>query len=439
MRTAKIDILYVVIGWVLTIFSVVMLYRQGVTRSFFHQDDVVELAVVADWQGWKTLGHPNNEHLNITFWPLLRAEWSLFGINYAPYMLINTLLHVIVLGLMFSITYRLTQSFVWASLPVWGMVINSSWFTVVWWITGQMFFLATIFALLSYWIILKIIEKPRSEILVLVLYVLSILPGLSWGIGLTWPIWPFLIFGFDYLKKRINKIGYALVSAQLTLGIIYFSFIGSNLSVHTDPKTWLSNPLAIIKFVIMGLSKTVAGRWLWPSESLRASFVAIPLLLVLVLIYKSRRKLVDKHVLFGLVVAVGSFVTLAVPRWKFGIEHALANYYAYFPLSFLLIGVAVLLSRMKFTGIRRVLVLSVFLIHIPLSWIGFEIWAKIWVIRPQLTRAYFNELSSTLPGTCIEDVFIPEFIVPQRIWRIDFLWPIFKKDFDPFCNRKIEP
>ncbi|PIZ24864.1 hypothetical protein COY48_00660 [Candidatus Collierbacteria bacterium CG_4_10_14_0_8_um_filter_43_86] len=439
MRTAKIDIVYVVIGWILTIFSVVMLYRQGVIRSFFHQDDVIELAVVADWQGWKTVGHLNNEHLNIIFWPLLRAEWLWFGTTYPAYLLMNIVFHVIVLSLMFSITYRLTKSFVWASVPVWGMVINSSWFTVVWWITGQMFFLATIFALLSYWVILKIIERPKSKVLVPVLYILSILPGLSWGIGLTWPIWPFLVFGFDYLKKRVNHIGYTLIAAQMTLGIIYLSLVGSNLSVHTDPKTWLSNPPAIINFMIMGLSKTVVGRWLWPGENLRASVVSILIVLVLTLIYRSRRKLLDNHILFGFVVAIGSFVTLAVPRWKFGIEHALANYYAYFPLSFLLIGVAVLLYRMKLTGIKRVLIMSIFLVHIPLSWTGFESWAKPWVVRPQQTRAYFAELNSTHPGSCLENRFIPEYVVPQNIWRIDFLWPIFKKDFDPFCNKKNEP
>jgi len=225
----------------------------------------------------------------------------------------------------------------------------------------------------------------------------------------------------------------------MTLGIIYLSLVGSNLSVHTDPKTWLSNPPAIINFMIMGLSKTVVGRWLWPGENLRASVVSILIVLVLTLIYRSRRKLLDNHILFGFVVAIGSFVTLAVPRWKFGIEHALANYYAYFPLSFLLIGVAVLLYRMKLTGIKRVLIMSIFLVHIPLSWTGFESWAKPWVVRPQQTRAYFAELNSTHPGSCLENRFIPEYVVPQNIWRIDFLWPIFKKDFDPFCNKKNEP
>ncbi len=434
MSVAKKDLLYVVIGWILTIFSVVMLYRQGVTRSFFHQDDVVELAVVADWQGWSTLGHMNNEHLNVTFWPLLRAQWLLFGISYPPYMLVNVLLHVIVLGLTFLITYRLTKSFVWASAPVWGMVINSSWFTVVWWITGQMFFLATIFALLSFWFSLKIIEKPKSKIFVPLLYVFSILPGLSWGIGLTWPIWPFLVFGFDYLKKRVNRIGYTLIAAQVTLSFIYFSLVGSNLSVHTDPKTWFVNPPAIIYFVMMGLSKTLVGRWLWPGENLRAGVVFAVIALAIMLIYRYGRKLIDKNILFGTMVAVGGFLTLAIPRWQFGIEHALANYYAYFPLPFLLIAVAVFLSKVKLTGLKKILVLSVFLIHIPLSWMGFESWAKDWVVRPQQTRAYFLELDATLPGHCLNDRFIPEFIVPQNIWRIGFLWPIFKKDFNPFCN-----
>lgn len=438
MSISRNDIFYLVIGWVLTVFSVIMLYSQGVTRSFFHQDDVVELAVVADWQGWPTISHMNNEHLNITFWPLLRAQWLLFGVNYAPYLTINILLHVMVMSLAFVITYKLTKSLLWASIPVWGMVINSSWYTVVWWITGQMFFLATIFALLSYWVVLKIMERPKSKYLYPILYLTAILPGLSWGVGLTWPVWLFLVFGIDYRRKSLNKIGHTLIAAQVTLTVIYFSLIGNNLSVHTDPRTWFTNPLAIINFVTLGLSKTLVGRWLWPSENLRASWVAVTAVLMIILMVKYLRKWVDNKVWFGFLVPIGSFLTFAIPRWRFGVEHALANYYAYFPLPFLLIGLVVLLSRMKLTGIKRILILSIFLIHIPLGWIGFENWARPWVVRPQQTRAYFNELNSTLPGSCIENIFIPEFIVPQQIWKIDFIWPIFKKNFDPFCIQLIQ-
>ena len=416
--------------------SAVMLYRQGIDRVYFHQDDVVELAVVADWQGWATLGHMNNEHLNITFWPLLRLQWILFGINFTPYLSFNIFLHLTVLLLIFLITHKLTKSLLWASLSVWGMVINPNWFTVVWWITGQMFFLTTIFALLTYWVILKIKEHPENGFWYFLLFFLATLPGLSWGVGLTWPIWPFLIFGVDYLKKRINTIGYMLVAAQVTLALIYFSLVGSNLGVHTDPRQWLTNPLAIINFVAVGISNTLVGRWLWPQENLKIRVACLLVLLIIILISKVYKKLSDRNVLFGLLVTVGSFVTFAIPRWRFGIGQAMANYYAYFPLPFLLISIAVLLSRVKPMGIKRLLIMAVFLIHIPLSWIGFEEWASEWVVRPQQTKAYFQELDATQPGKCLENRFIPEYIVPQNIWRIDFLWPIFKKDFDPFCKQE---
>ncbi|HCQ30844.1 TPA: hypothetical protein DIU27_00475 [Candidatus Collierbacteria bacterium] len=436
MGIAKKDLLYVVIGWVLTIFSVVMLYRQGVTRSFFHQDDVIELSVIADWKGWSTLGHMNNEHLNITFWPLLRTQWILFGINYLPYLTLNIFFHLVVLVLIFLTTYRLTESVLWSSIPVWGMVINSNWFTVVWWITGQMFFLTTIFALITYCVILKIRDKPKTTWLYPLLYIVSVLPGLSWGIGLSWPTWPLLIFGINYINRRVNKIGSVLIAAQLTLIVIYVSLVGSNLGVHTDPKTWFSNPLAIISFVVVGISNTVVGRWLWPPENLEVRVLFLLIMLTLFVISKPWRKIMDRNIIFGLMVTIGSFTTFAIPRWRFGIGHAMANYYAYFPLPFLLIAVAVFLSKYNCSGWRRALLLSIFLIHIPLSWIGFESWARDWVVRPQQTRAYFQEIDSTLPGSCLNNRYLPEFIVPQNIWRIDFLWPVFKKDFDPFCIDK---
>lgn len=428
---------FYILGWFLTLASVVMLYKQGIERVYFHQDDVVELAVVADWQGIATLGHMNNEHLNVTFWPLLRAEWLLFGINFTPYLTLNIFLHVLVLFLTLVITYRLTRSFLWASLPVWGMVINANWFTVVWWITGQMFFLTTIFALLSYFLILKIEENREKKWLYLLLYFVSVLPGLSWGVGLTWPIWPLLVFGIDYQKRRLNKIGWTLGWSQLTLVLIYFSLVGSSLGVHTDPKTWFSNPLAFLTFIMVGISNTVVGRWLWPLENLKIRVFCLAVLLIIILVSKQIKKGWNKQVLFGVLVTLGSFATFALPRWRFGIGHAMANYYAYFPLPFLLIALAVWLSRIKLSSFKRLIILAVFLVHIPLSWIGFEEWASEWVVRPQQTKSYFQELNKVLPGECLDKRYIPEYIVPQNIWRIDFIWPIFKKNFDPFCKKEM--
>lgn len=424
-----------VLGWILTLASIILLYRQGLIRSFFHQDDIPALAVVADWRGWLTVFHLNNEHLNITFWILQRILWLAFGVNFAPYLITNILLHISVLCLIFLIAYKQTRSFIWASLPVWGMVINPNWFCVVWWVNGQMVMLATLFALVAYLVILEIKNKPNKKFLYPLLYLFSVLPGFSWGVGLTWPTWTLIIFGIDYLKKKIIKIGYVLIAAQITLAVVYFTLIGKNLGVNTDPKTWLSNPFALIYFVIVGVSNTVVGRWLWPQESLKTRAACLLVLLLVIFISKSYKWMANRNILYGIFVVVGSFVTFAIPRWRFGIGHAMANYYAYFPLPFLLISLAILLYTMKLSGLKKMIILSLFLIHIPLSWIGFESCARTWVIRPQQTKAYFQELNTVLPGTCIENRYIPEYIVPQNIWRIEFMWPIFKKNFDPFCKK----
>lgn len=419
----------------MTFGSIFMLYRQGITRSFFHQDDVVELGVVADWQGISTLGHMNNEHLNITFWPLLRAQWLLFGINYTPYLALNIILHLFVLALLFQITYKLTKSILWASLPVWGMVINANWFTVVWWITGQMFFLTTIFALISYWIVLKIQENSGSKLLYMLLYVFSILPGLSWGVGLTWPLWPLLIYGINYQTKKINMVGVALLAAQITLTIVYLFIAGNYINIGSNPVTWLSNPFKIISFLLVGVFNTVLGRWVWPYEHLKIRFIFLGVLMLILCIWRPIKKnFNNKDILFGMVVVLGSYATFTLPRWKLGLWQALANYYAYFPLPFILISASVLFSKVKLSKLQILIILGIFLIHIPMSWIGFESWASTWVIRPQQTRAYFSQLNSTTRGNCIDNVYIPEYIVPQNIWKIDYLWPIFKKDFDPICK-----
>jgi hypothetical protein len=436
MNISKIirgELFFVVIGWVLTISSLLLLYQQGILRSYFHQDDIPELSVVADWKGWNTLGSLNNEHLIITFWPLLRLQWLLFGINFAPYLTLNILFHIIVLCLIFVIVYKLTKSFVWASLPVWGMVINPNWFAVVWWITGQMIFLATIFALLSYWVVLLIRDKPKIFLLYPLLYLLSILPGLSWGVGLTWPVWPLLVFGVDYQNRRINSTGRVLIAAQVTLVMIYLSLVGNSLGFNSDPKMWLSNPFGIVSFALVGISNTLVGRWLWPLENLEIRVICLLVMLLILFALKPLKK-INRDGFFGFLVVVGIFMTIAIPRWRFGIGQAMANYYAYFPLPFLLISVSVFFYRLKLKGIKMMIILFVFLLHIPLSWIGFEDWAHEWVIRPQQTKQYFLMLDYMIPGQCIKNEYLPRYIIPQNIWRVDFLWPVFKKDWSPFCD-----
>ena len=432
---AKLNLkkILLIVGWTLTLGSVFILCRQGITRSFFHQDDVVELGVVAVGKWPETLFNLNNEHLNITFWPILYLQWLVFGIFYTPYLFVNILMHVIVLTLIFVITWRLTKSFLWSSLPVWGMVINPNWFTVIWWITGQMFFLTTIFALLCLLVILNIKKQPEIKMNYFWLYLFSVLPGMSWGVGLSWPIWPLLIYGIDFSKRKLNNIGLILLMAQITLTVVYSLLIGTNIAVHTDPKTWLTNPFEILRFVFYGVTKAVFGRWFWPIKDIQIRFLTPFILSSLYLYFGRYRKYVDRNSLFGIIVLFGSYMTFAIPRWKFGIDHAMANYYVYFPLPFVMISLVVLFSKIKMHKYTSAIVLAFFLIHIPMSWIGYEEWARDWVIRPQQTKLYFEELNRVERGNCIENRIIPEYIVPQNIWRIDYMWPIFKKDFDPFC------
>ncbi len=429
----KRDSFYLISGWVLTIFSYIWLFLQGIQRSYFHQDDVIALAVVANWQGWKTLFHLNNEHLNITFWPVLRILWLNFGLNFSVYLAFSMLLHLLVLVLIFIITYKLTKSLLYSSLPVWGMVINPNWFAVIWWIDGQMFILTTISALISYWLILKTKEHPSNFQYVLV-YLISLLPGLSWGVGLVWPTLPLVVFGIDYKKKRLNRLGLVLLAAQVSLIGIYKILIGNNLGVNTDPVTWLSNPLAIINFALVGISNTLIGRWLWPQENKAIRIICLFVVLVLFSKIRPIKKLISKDVVFGAIVVIGSFLTYAIPRWKFGIGHAMANYYAYYPLSFLLISFSVFLKKLNPKGLKKTLLLSVFILHIGMSWLGFQDWARGWVVRPGQTKAYFQKLISLQPDECLENVYLPDFIIPQKIWRLDYLWPIFKKGPFPSCK-----
>ena len=427
----------VFLGWFLVVGSLFWLYWQGNLRAYFHQDDVVELANIARWNS-RTIFHLNNEHLNITYYPLLRLQWLLFGINFSGYLFFNLLLHALVLFLIFQVSFKTTRSFFWAGLAVWGMTINSNWFTVVWWVSGQMFLLTTVFALLSILVIIEIRTKLKSSAKkwwpYLLLYLFSVFPGLSWGGGLTWPIWPLLVYGIKSSggKISLNKIGKTLILSQITLAIIYFSLIGDNLAVHTDPATWFSNPLAILAFMVVGISNTVVGRWLWPTENLYLRIAALLVASLVFLAMKPWKKFRNKHIFLGVVVVLGIYLTYALPRWRFGIGHAMANYYAYLPLSFIMISLVNYFSTYSSKKLFKISIASFFVILMVFSWIGFESWARDWVIRPQQTRNLFTKLNKLDSSTCLKNEYLPTYIVPQPRWRMDFIWPIFKKSNNPF-------
>ena len=76
----------------LTILLLLFIYVSGLSKMYFHQDDVDFLvAISADWP--KTIFVPVNEHVVVLFWLLYRLEWWFFGTGFGGFLTVSLLLH----------------------------------------------------------------------------------------------------------------------------------------------------------------------------------------------------------------------------------------------------------------------------------------------------------------------------------------------------------
>lgn len=435
VRRFPIENILFLFGILLFVACMFGLFLRGSQFSFFHQDDVVELGFVSRWDGANSLLHLNNEHVNLTFWPLLYLEWIFFGVNFQYYLVVNFFLHFLVLFFVFVVTKKQTKSVYWSLLAVFGMSVNANWFAVIWWITGQMIILATLFAVLSYLVLLNIADGRDKAFNYFLLFLFSTLPGLSWGVGLSWPL-VLLLGHFVDGSKKSKKVISVLIGSSIFLATFYFMTVGKNLGVHTNPSTWITSPISIFWFMLVGVSNTLIGRWIFPIEILPLRVLVLGVLAITFsrIVFVTRKNV--RRLGFGIWVSVLAFTTYAIPRWRFGIGHAMTNYYAYFPLAFLLISTIDFLSKVKLGKIGNLIVLAIFVLYMPVSLFAFNEKSKNWVSRPIQTRSYFQKINSISNiSKCINDDLLPEFIIPyNKTYKLSYLWPVFKKNFNPICN-----
>jgi hypothetical protein len=104
---------------------------------------------------------------------------------------------------------------------------------------------------------LKIFQSEKLIIKdFLLLYFVSLLPGLNWGTGLLIPLYLLLAFGWKrgVLGLRFSSLALPLFLSQLTLITIYFLSTKGVVSNIPKPEFSLLAIVGILKFVFFGIS-----------------------------------------------------------------------------------------------------------------------------------------------------------------------------------------
>ncbi len=399
---------------------VLYLAVSGILKMFFHQDDIDYLIVISKY--WpEALWHRANEHVVVMFWLLYRAEWLVFGTNFSGFLFVNIILHLINLFLAGKLVYEETKSRFYGLLTALFLVVNNNWNESVWWSTGQMWLLATLFCLFF------LLERKKTGgfIRKIWLTVLLVLPGISWGVGLLWPVIVFVGFG---LRKRgngvrVTAVGYLAMVAQLVLALVYRAIFVSIIK-PVSPFS-LTRVFQSVSFVLVGLSNTVVGRLLFPWENKPVRLVVLVAVLLFV-IYN--RKSISKRIMFFegflLFSVVAFFSTYALGRASFGIGQAMATRYAYLPTFFLVMGCLVLVSRFKNQLFENLMfLLGIYCLAgglVVFNWRVTE-----WTKRPQQTRQYFTLIKQSKTENCYVDELLPKFINPEPTKRLsDLIFPL---------------
>ena len=430
---AKIASQRIVLASLIIIF--VGLWIFGVRNFYFHQDDVISLAMVArEWPS--VMWRANAEHVNVIFFALLYLEWRVFGLNYPGYLAVSLCIWAMILWLVYRIVKGETKSSWYGVMAIGVLAINRNWGEMVWWVTGQAMMGATLLALFSWYYKLYLDKQRRVWTLwQRVLWGISlILPGLSWGGGL---IWPFVVLIFWGWERRGERYRIILPEAWLATGLmwgIYRLIAKESVGLHFSPSSWLESPIQIILFVGVGIVENVLGRWVLPIQNLWVENIALILIGWWWVGWGRKSFEMSRKTKFAWGVAILSMVAYAIPRWQFGLGQAMAERYAFQPLIFLVIGIAIGYKKWKISRLR-VWGVSLVVIYFMIvgSW-GFGKKARTWRERPLQVKAWFGELGQIQRGKCYPNEYLPDFLVEADKFRIDYIWPIFKKNFNPWDN-----
>lgn len=430
---------YILLGTAIVALTILFIY--GTQKMYFHQDDVDTLVeVVNHWPG--ALFTTQNEHVVLFHRLFVRLEWELFRIYFPGYLFFSFLFHGLNLFLLGVIAKKVTKSSFAALVAVSLVAINSNWNEVIYWMTGQQQLLWTFFSLVSflYTYTLWQQKKPFAPIQYIYVCILSLLPGVNFGAGMAWPAILFILFGWRWKNKKlsITPIGVTVIFSQIVLSVLYLYLVQNKIETHDSVAHWF-NLFGIFRFVLVGVGMSMVARALWPFDQIRTMVIMLILFTGGVILYLRTKPwkllLQDKIVQSGILITLATYTIYALPRWHFGLWQAMAQRYVYMPMFFLVLALVVVLQKIKLLEHKKIIVFLC-ISFVILQTAGFFWRVEAWLVRPNQTRVLFEKIDALKPSDCINDDYLPTYINPFPFRRYSDIWPVFKKDWNPFIPSK---
>ena len=389
-------------GWVYIVgLLVVGVYFWGAKNMYFHQDDL-DWFILANRPTLDVMQAPIGDHVNYLWRILLSIEWNLFGFNFAPYLAVSLLLHILVIGLLYKITSETTKRKDLAAMVAIIFALNTNWTEIILWTSGQTISITALFVLLA----MSAIWNKKGEFVWLLLS--SWTSALSIGVVVA-SMWVF---------KKLRWTGVIILAV---LGLIYkiWSTDGTKIAYSFD---WM---LKVGEVAILMSVNTAIGRLLIPFD--RYEIIRIVLVIVIgsILIWKYPIKLreiwSDKWSRFLIIQLAFYNLIVAAGRAQFGVGIMRAERYAYLGLALvLLIGVRIL--RNAKIG-RWIWVVPILL---SLQIIGFYRRADDYIVRPQHLRELVKMIENG-EDKSERGEYLPHFVLNDQRLKYGDLYSLLKR------------
>lgn len=188
-------------------------------------------------------------------------EYQLFGMNPAPYHLVNLLIHLVNTLLVFLLIYKIKPHIYIASVVAFVFAVHPMHVESVSWISELKDVLFTMFYLAGLLTYLRYIQKNRSKDIWLTAgyFILSLF---SKTLAVSFPL--FLVL-FDWYYGRLfnrkvifEKVPFFTLSLIMGLTGIYFTQVAGASDTSTPDIPWIHRPFIVADAVLMYLYKFIA-------------------------------------------------------------------------------------------------------------------------------------------------------------------------------------
>ena len=392
--------------WVLiSLILLVGLYMWGVKYMYFHQDDL-DWFMMANQPFWEVMSSPLSDHINYLFRILLKFEWDIFHLYFPGYLFVSTVMHALVVAMIYKVAKATSGRLDLAAMAALIFTINTNWTEVVLWTSGQTISITALFVLLVMHAIWQ--KKYRSISVWLSTFTSALALGLLPAI--------FLVYGVDYKKKKIFKLGYVAILMSIIVFLLY-KYVATDGTKIEYSIAWM---VKVIEVMGLAIINTVIGRLFIPFDRFETIRIVLVCIAIGISAWKLRKNLKeifeDKWSLFLMFQIFFYYLVVAAGRAQYGVGIMRAERYAYLGLALLLLLCVRLLRNTKI-GKWVWIVPTILMIQI----FGLYRRSEDYVKRPQQLKQVIEQVQKDR-AVVNPDSYLPyEILNDERLKYVDLI------------------